>query len=158
ALTCGRLLAIPLATHCRPRHVLAVDLLGALGGMGLILALPGSVTALWAGTLLAGFAMASVFPTALTFVQRRTPVSGRVTGWFMVGAGVGSIATPWLIGRLMDPLGMQAVIWVVAAGLLLALAVFAVLLAGWREPVQLDPQPNDGTALVLSGEGGEAVP
>ncbi len=142
ALTAGRLLSVPLAGRVRPRVILGADLGGALVGIGIILIWSDSLSALWVGTLLCGFSMASVFPIALTFVQRRIPVTGQVTGYFLVGAMGGSILVPWLIGALIEPLGVSVVMIVIAVDLAFTALVLAWLLIGWPEPMRKCSEPE----------------
>jgi nitrate/nitrite transporter NarK len=81
--------------------------------------------------------MASVFPIALTFVQRRIPVTGQVTGYFFVGAMGGSIVLPWLIGVLIEPVGINVVMIIIAGDLVVTALLFTWLLIGWREPKRM---------------------
>jgi FHS family Na+ dependent glucose MFS transporter 1 len=133
AFTLGRLAGIPLGARVRPRWILLVDLLGALGGLALMLARPDSLAALWAGTLALGLFLASIFPTTVTLADRRVGLTGRMTGWIFSGASAGAMTLPWLMGQLFDRSGPESLLWVLAAILLLALGVLGVLqLAGNR--------------------------
>ena len=82
SLTLGRLLAIPLSTRLTPRVILGLDFLGCIVSGGLIIIWPGSVLAIWMATLGMGLSMASVFPTLLTFSERRMAITGTVSAWF----------------------------------------------------------------------------
>ena len=124
SLTLGRLLAIPLVTRFRPRSVLLCDLTGCLVSVGVILLWSDSFAATLAGTVGLGLSMASIFPTTLTLAERRMAITGRVTGWFIVGASAGSMFLPWLIGQLFEPAGPRAAMFVVIAALAAAAVVF----------------------------------
>jgi FHS family Na+ dependent glucose MFS transporter 1 len=107
ALAAGRLLAIPLSTRFSPRQLLVADFVGSIGAALCFLALPaGSETepatpALpWATTLFFGLSMASVFPSALTYAERVTPVTGRVASMFVVSAAFGEMLLPLCIAAL----------------------------------------------------------
>ena len=128
AFTVGRLVSIPAAAFFRPRTILAADLLGALASVGLLLLWPSSLTVVWIGAIGMGLALASIFPTALSLAERRMTISGRVTSWFFVGASLGGMSLPWLMGQLFVGLGPQAIIVALLADLLLANAVFVALL------------------------------
>jgi FHS family Na+ dependent glucose MFS transporter 1 len=128
AFTMGRLISIPLATRFRPRTLMLTDFIGCLLGMGLILLLPRSLVALWGGTALVGFSMASVFPTTISLAERRMPISGQTTSLFFIGVSLGSMLIPWLMGQLIEPMGPQAALYVVLIALILDLAVFLGLL------------------------------
>jgi FHS family Na+ dependent glucose MFS transporter 1 len=129
ALTVARLAAIPIAARSRPRSILVADLLGCLAGAGLILALPASRGALWAGTLGLGASMGSIFPTAITLAERRVVITGRITAWFLVGSSIGAMVLPWIIGQLFGPVGPRVAVLAVLVTLAVALAVLGVLLA-----------------------------
>jgi FHS family Na+ dependent glucose MFS transporter 1 len=128
ALTLGRLAGIPIAARYRPPTILLADLVGCLLSVGLILALPSSRTALWAGTIAVGAAMASIFPAAITLAGNRMRVTGRTTAWFLIGSSIGSMTVPWLIGQLFEPVGPQVTMWAILATLAADLAVLVVLL------------------------------
>jgi len=128
-LTVGRLAGIPIAARLRPRTILLADLAGCLLAVGLMLALPSSRTVLWAGTAAVGAAMASIFPSAITLAGHRVRITGRVTGWFLIGSSLGSMTIPWIIGQLFEPIGPQVTMWVILATVAADLAVLLGLLA-----------------------------
>jgi MFS transporter, FHS family, Na+ dependent glucose transporter 1 len=130
--TLGRLASIPIARRFRPRTILFTDLSGALISLLIILLQPRSITALWVGTLGTGLFLASIFPTVLALAERRVTITGRVTSSFMVGAGAGAMLLPWLIGFLFESLGPQTLLYALLLDLLLATAVFAILI--WHAP------------------------
>ncbi len=130
AFTLGRLLAIPLSVRLRQRALVLGGIVGGGGALGLILLWPGSPAALWLGTALVGLCLAPVFPTTLSLAERHLRVSGRTTSYFFVGASVGDMTIPWLIGQLFEPLGPPSAIATVLASLAAALMLFGLLL--WR--------------------------
>jgi hypothetical protein len=71
----------------------------------------------------------------LAFAERRIRITGKITGFFMVGASSGGMALPWLIGQLFEPVGPQVAIWGVAASLAAALAILIVLIVYSRRVV-----------------------
>jgi FHS family Na+ dependent glucose MFS transporter 1 len=128
SLTLGRLLAIPVAARFRSRSVLLCDLAGCLASVGIILLRPDSFAAAASGTVGLGLSMASIFPTTLTLAERRMTITGRVTGWFIVGASAGSMFLPWLVGQLFEPAGPRATMFVIIAALAAATVVFSSLI------------------------------
>lgn len=128
ALTAGRLLAIPVAARLRPRTILLLDLLGCLASVGLILLFPRSSPIIWLGTFGTGFAMASIFPTVISWAERRITLNGNVTSWFFVGASLGAMSFPFLIGQLFDALGPRVTMVTILAVLAVATLVFAGLM------------------------------
>ncbi|MGC9396847.1 MAG: MFS transporter [Anaerolineae bacterium] len=127
ALTLGRLLSIPLAARLRPRTLLLGDLVGCLLSVLVIIAWPGAPAALWIGTFGAGFSMASLFPTMISFAGRHMTTTGKTTAWFFVGASSGGMVIPWLIGQWFESTGPRVTVFMILASLLLNLAMFGVI-------------------------------
>jgi FHS family Na+ dependent glucose MFS transporter 1 len=128
ALTVGRLVAIPLAIRFRPRFILSADLIGCLLSVAVILAWPSSLTALWIGSMGVGFWIASIFPTMISLAARHLTVTGQVTGWFIVGASLGSMIVPWLIGQFFESVGPRVMMLTILGDLILAVLVFIILI------------------------------
>ncbi len=125
--TLGRLLGIWLAAHLSPKHILFLDLFGSLLSILLIILFPASLLALWGGTVLLGLFMASIFPSIIMLAGERMQITGAVTGWFLVGGGIGAMSLPWLIGQAFVKISPHAMPIFVMASLfinLLAIAAF----------------------------------
>jgi FHS family Na+ dependent glucose MFS transporter 1 len=137
ALTFGRLVAIPVAARFRPRTILLADLLGCLASMGVILVWTSSPVAIWLGALGLGFSMASIFPAAISLAERRIPITGQVTGWFLVASSIGAMSVPWLIGQLFEPIGPRIAMIIILVDLVAALIAFAALLKADTAPLDL---------------------
>ncbi len=125
----GRLVAIPIAARVRPRSILLADLIGCIISVSIILIWNESATVLWLGAFGMGLAMASIFPTVLSWAERRMTMSGSVTSWFLVGSSIGAMTFPWVIGQLFESIGPQVTMWIILLLLLAATAVFALLMA-----------------------------
>ena len=132
ALTLGRLVAIPLAARFTPSAILRADLLGCVAGMALVVLGRDSAAILWAGTLVVGFSMAAVFPTVISLASTLMKATGRVTAWFLVGASLGSMLWPWLIGQLFEPVGPQAAMWLIGLAVVLSTGVYGLLMLDAR--------------------------
>jgi FHS family Na+ dependent glucose MFS transporter 1 len=132
ALTLGRLLAIPIAARFRPSTMLLANLVGCVTSLGVILLWSNSLGAIWLGAFGMGISIASMFPTSISLAERRMPITGQVTGWFLVGASIGGMSLPWAIGQLFESSGPQAVMLFILADIVLALVVFA-LVKRWSE-------------------------
>jgi FHS family Na+ dependent glucose MFS transporter 1 len=128
SFTLGRLLSIPVAVWVKPGLVLLGDLGGCLIGIGTIFLWPDSLTAIWLGTFGLGFSMASIFPTTISFAERRLTITGQVTGWLFVGASGGAMFLPWLIGQLFEPVGAQATMLIIMVDLIVAMGIFAIMI------------------------------
>jgi fucose permease len=128
ALMAGRLLIIPIASRFRPERLLLADFIGCIISMAIILLLPGSYWAVWAGALGLGMSMASVFPTLLAYADRRMNMTGQVSRWFFVGTGAGGMFLPWLMGRLFSQAGAVSVMWAVMIDMVAGLGLFFVIM------------------------------
>ena len=125
--TLGRLLGVWVSTRLRPRSILFLDLAGCLASLGLILLAGNSAPLLWIGAIGLGLSMASVFPSILMLAGESMRVTGTVTGWFLVGGGLGNMIVPWLIGQAFTaagPRAMMNILFVDLIGNLLVLLVF----------------------------------
>lgn len=134
ALTVGRLLAIPIAARFRPRNILLMDLLGCIASVGLMVFVHDQAWAVWVGALGVGLCMASIFPTVIVWAERRIRMSGTVTSMFLVGASLGAMFLPWLIGQLFDAVGPGITMITVLIDLVIALGVFLLLMAAGGTP------------------------
>jgi FHS family Na+ dependent glucose MFS transporter 1 len=139
ALTLGRLLAIPAAIRFRPSTILLGGLVGCLVSLVVILGWPTSSVAVWLGTLGMGLSIAPMFPTGINLAERRMGITGQVTSWFLVGASLGSMSVPWLIGQLFESVGPQVAMVIILIDMILALGVFAVVKLGFSRVVS-DPE------------------
>jgi FHS family Na+ dependent glucose MFS transporter 1 len=137
ALTVGRLLSIPAAGKFRPRTILWVSLVGGVVGVLLPLLISGSVTVIWIGTILTGLSYAAIFPTMVSFGERRLRLTGHIASFFFIGASLGGMVLPWLIGQLFEDAGPQITMIGILADLIVSLIVFGVII--WLAP---NPQPK----------------
>lgn len=139
AFTFGRLLGVWVSTQLRSKPILFMDIIGCAISIAVMIAWRNSGTALWIGTLGLGLSMASIFPTLIMLAGERMTITGTITGWFLVGAGTGSMLLPWLIGQVFvitGPQAMTAVLLVTLVGFLLVLLLFLNMK---RKPL---PQPS----------------
>ena len=127
-LAAGRLLSIPLANRFSPRAMLAADWLGCLVSVGAMVFFREAPAAVWLGTLGVGFSMASIFPTMISFAERRMSITGRITGWFFVGASAGGMTLPWLIGQLFESIGPRVTMSAILVDLTIATGTFGILI------------------------------
>lgn len=127
AFTLSRLMSIPIALRFRPGTILLSGLLGCVGSLAVILLWPDSLTALWLGSIGMGISIAPMFPTSISLAERRMAITGQVTGWFLVGASIGSMTIPLLIGQLIERIGPPVVIDIILIDVVLALAILMAI-------------------------------
>jgi FHS family Na+ dependent glucose MFS transporter 1 len=125
AFTGGRMLGVVIATRVRPKHMLAADFMGAVVGVVVVLSVTNPI-GLWAGSLLLGLALASVFPASMALAGESLALTGAVTRWIFVGASLGTITMPWLIG-LSFGLGPLAPLSLVLVNLACACVMLLVI-------------------------------
>ncbi len=133
--TVGRLFGIWVAGRTTPRTILFTDLAGCLVGLGLIILGHTSALLLWIGSSIFGVSMASIFPTILMLAGERLRVTGTITGWFLVGGGVGGMLLPWLIGQAFALIGPGSMMFIIVADLSLEAIVLLVFIYGTRKVV-----------------------
>jgi FHS family Na+ dependent glucose MFS transporter 1 len=126
--TVSRLFSILLATRLKPDKILWIDLIGTIVSLGIILLFPNQPWALWIGSIGTGVFMASIFPTILNDAQTRMHMSGNITSWFFVGASMGGMLLPFLIGQTIGPYGSRSAILAVLGAMIGATLLFAFLI------------------------------
>lgn len=125
--TLGRLLGIPISLRVSPNKILFADLAGCLISLGLIIIGRQSTDALWVGTILLGLCMASVFPTLMSIAENKLHMSGEITGWFLIGAGLGGMVLPWMIGQGFATVGPYIMPVLIFIDVLINLVIMIVL-------------------------------
>jgi fucose permease len=74
-----------------------------------------------------GVGIAPMFPTSISLAERRMAITGQVTGWFLVGASLGSMSIPLLIGQLFERVGPEVAIAIILTDMILAMLVFLII-------------------------------
>jgi FHS family Na+ dependent glucose MFS transporter 1 len=141
AFTFGRLLGVWVSTRMRSKAILTMDIIGCAVSIAIIILGRESSRALWIGTIGLGISMASIFPTLIMLAGERMQITGTVTGWFLVGAGVGSMLLPWLIGQVFVITGPQAMTTVLLVALVSFILVFLLFLNMKIKPLP-EPSPS----------------
>lgn len=135
SLTLGRMLMIPLAARVKPETILLVSVMGSILSLSAMLPGTRSLFTVSAATLMLGLSMASIFPATLSFAGRRMDVSGRVTGWFLVGSSLGATLLPLLSGQLLRISGPAAIVFVPALAMLFCAAALLAIMQSAKKKV-----------------------
>ena len=141
AFTFGRLLGVWVSTKMRSKAILTMDIIGCAISIVVIIIWKDLSTMLWLGTIGIGLSMASIFPTLIMLAGERMQITGTITGWFLVGAGAGSMLLPWLIGQVFVITGPQAMTTVLLVTLLSFILVFLLFLNMKIRPLP-EPSPS----------------
>lgn len=127
-LTLGRLAGVPASRRFAPRHILLTDLIGGLAGLLFMGLLGNSFTSLAIGTAFYGFMIGSIFATLMAFAATRIKLTGAITGFFFVGAALGGMSVPWIVGQFFGSLGPGTMILASGIALVTGCVVLAIIL------------------------------
>jgi FHS family Na+ dependent glucose MFS transporter 1 len=127
ALTLSRLVSIPLAVRFRPRTLLIADLVGCLLGLGLAVLGSGSPPLIWLATIIFGASIATLFPVTMSFASQIVTVTGQFTSWIFVGASLGGMLIPWLIGQFFETAGPQSAMVIMLVDMVICVGIFVLL-------------------------------
>lgn len=129
----GRLTTIWTARRLGAGRLVAGHLAVTLLITVTLLIFPASPPMLWFGALGMGLAIGPVFPNTFGLAQRIVGLSGRVTGWLLVGSAAAGLFWPWLVGQFFESRGPQVLLWTATINLLGAFAVLAVVVMRARK-------------------------
>jgi MFS transporter, FHS family, Na+ dependent glucose transporter 1 len=128
AFTVGRLATIWMSIRFNAASVIGAGLsISLLITIGLLVSTPAPLF-LWLGAIGLGLAVAPVYPNAFGLAERMVGLSGKITGFLLVGSAVGSMFWPWLTGQFFKSLGPQTMALVIALNLFGSLAITAILI------------------------------
>ena len=102
SLTLGRLIAIPVSKKVSLASMLLFNLCFLVVVLGLILIWPNRLWMLWVGSAGMGLATSLLFPTILSFAESKLNMTGRVTGLFFLGSGLGMMVLPMVLGQVYE--------------------------------------------------------
>ncbi|XP_076129266.1 sodium-dependent glucose transporter 1 isoform X1 [Alosa pseudoharengus] len=94
-------LAIFFAACMYPGTMILLNLVGCTLSSLLLTLFNTSSLALWSCTALYGASMATTFPSGLSWLEQYTAVTGRTAAVFVVGAGLGEMVLPAVMGFLL---------------------------------------------------------
>src|SRR5262249_9534532 len=127
AFTVGRLATIWMTVRFNVISLIVVHLsIALLIALSLLIFAPAPLV-LWLGAIGLGLAVAPVFPGMFGLAQRILGLSGKVTGFFLIGSSAGGMFWPWLTGQFFKSHGPQVMAWMVMVNLIGALATLALL-------------------------------
>lgn len=130
AYSLARLISIPISTRLSPGKIVVIDLVGTLICAGITLAglsLPNAQTLVWVGVAGGGLFIASAFPSMLSFIGSRMPLTGAVTGPIFAASNLGVMAIPWSIGQLFDVVGPSSLPITGMLGMAAAIGAFTMV-------------------------------
>ncbi|KAI7799934.1 sodium-dependent glucose transporter 1-like [Triplophysa rosa] len=112
----GRGLAIFFATCLSPGTLILLSLVGTTVSSLLLLLFSLNNPVLWTCTALYGVSMSTTFPSGISWVEQYTTVTGRSAAVFVVGAALGEMVLPSLLGFLLGHVQNQPLLMYLALG------------------------------------------
>ncbi|MBW6465940.1 MAG: MFS transporter [Brevefilum sp.] len=123
SLTLGRLIAIPVSKKVSLASMLLFNLSLLVLVLGLILIWPLRLWMMWAGSAGMGLATSLLFPTTLSFAESKLNMTGRVTGLFFLGSGLGMMVLPMVLGQVYEFWGGYQMLLTLFAAALIGLGI-----------------------------------
>ena len=115
----GRGVSICIASVLSPLNMVLLDILGCIvSSLALAYEADTNATVLWIGTATLGASMASLFPAGISWLESHAPVTGSMASFLIVGAAVGEMAVPLLLGNLftsdIGPMSLMYIMFVIS--------------------------------------------
>ncbi|OBS67853.1 hypothetical protein A6R68_03606, partial [Neotoma lepida] len=93
-------LAIFVATLLKPGTMIVLCNIGSLTSSFFLVLFDKSPLCLWIATSVYGASMAATFPSGISWIEQYTTLTGKSTAFFVIGAALGEMAIPAIIGIL----------------------------------------------------------
>ena len=124
ALGIARLINIAVSAIIKPRTMLLINMSLTIISFILMCFVQYNDVIMWVSTSLAGFAMASIFPTSVLWVGTHVKLTGFVSGLMNAGGSIAGLMFPLFIGYLFDNENPMAVIYFILGNTILQLLLF----------------------------------
>lgn len=93
-------MAIFFATCLQPGTMIVLSNIGSLASSLFLVLFNKSPVCLWIATSVYGASMATTFPSGVSWIEQYTTIHGKAAAFFVVGAALGEMAIPAVIGIL----------------------------------------------------------
>ncbi|CAK6446684.1 unnamed protein product [Pipistrellus nathusii] len=154
--TC-RGLAIFFATCLQPGTMIVLSNIGSLLSSLLLVLFNKSPICLWIATSVYGASMATTFPSGISWIEQYTTIRGKAAAFFVVGAALGEMAIPGVIGILQGRYPDLPVVMYTSLGSAVATAVlFPVMYKLATSPLsrqQKEHRKSEDQKSLLSSSG-----
>ncbi|XP_034380367.1 sodium-dependent glucose transporter 1A [Arvicanthis niloticus] len=95
-------LAIIFATVLRPGTMIVLSNIGSLASSFFLVLFDKNSLCLWIATSVYGASMATTFPSGISWIEQYTTLTGKSAAFFVIGASLGDMAIPAVIGILQE--------------------------------------------------------
>ncbi|KAL6043774.1 hypothetical protein STEG23_018541 [Scotinomys teguina] len=149
-------LAIFFATLLQPGTMIVLCNIGSLTSSLFLVLFDKSPLCLWIATSVYGASMAATFPSGISWIEQYTTLTGKSAAFFVVGAALGEMAIPGVIGILQGHYPELPVVLYTGLGSAICTAVlFPVMYKLATLPLGHQPKgrkSEDQRALLSSSE------
>lgn len=150
-------LAIFLATCLRPGTMIVLSNIGCLTSSIFLVLFSKNRICLWVATSVYGASMATTFPSGVSWIEQYTSIHGKSAAFFVVGAALGEMAIPAVIGVLQERFPDLPVVLYTSLGAAVATAVlFPVMYKLATLPLargRREGRKSEDQKALLSGSG-----
>ncbi|XP_041509166.1 sodium-dependent glucose transporter 1C-like [Microtus oregoni] len=121
-------LAIFFATFLQPGTMIVLSNIGSLASSLVLVLFDKSPLCLWIATAVYGASMATTFPSGVSWIEQYTTLTGKSAAFFVVGASLGEMAFPAVIGIIERHYpGLPVVLYVCFASAIFTGVLFPVM-------------------------------
>ncbi|XP_032647714.1 sodium-dependent glucose transporter 1 [Chelonoidis abingdonii] len=128
AFAACRGLAICFATCLYPGTMILLSIIGSTVSSLFLALLSKHPISLWTGTAVYGASMATVFPSGISWIEQYTTIQGKSASLFVVGAALGEMCIPAVVGFLEGKLHNVPVMMYAALGTSVMTAVLFLMM------------------------------
>lgn len=148
-------LAIFFATYFQPGTMIVISNIGSLASSLFLVLFDKNPLCLWIATSVYGASMATTFPSGVSWIEQYTTIHGKAAAFFVVGAALGEMAIPAVIGILQGKYPHLPVVLYTSLGAAIATAIlFPVMYKLATSPLDRQRKENrkseDQKALLAS--------
>ncbi|XP_006879217.1 PREDICTED: sodium-dependent glucose transporter 1-like [Elephantulus edwardii] len=121
-------LAIFFATCLQPGTMIVLSNIGSLASTLVLVLFDRNPVCLWVATAVFGASLATTFPSGISWLEQYTTIDGKSAAFFVVGASLGDMAIPAVIGILQEKYpDLPVVLYTCLASAIATTVLFPVL-------------------------------
>ncbi|KAM8809150.1 sodium-dependent glucose transporter 1 [Eudromia elegans] len=157
AFAACRGMAICFAACLYPGTLIVLSIMGSVLSSACLVLFTTHPLSLWAGTAVYGASMAAIFPSGISWIEQYTVIQGKAASLFVVGAALGEMCIPAVVGYLQGRFHHVPVIMYTAlATSAMTLVLFPIMYKLASVPSQRDSKEvgeSEDRKALLSNSG-----